>query len=202
MPQGALRKIFGRGAVLACAVLLAAGCAAKSVTRDVPPVDTKVARDREAPADTSAYDWAAAVFARGEYRRAAELFDALSADAVDPALRRRAAFGSACSLLAAVETRDDFKAAKAKWKQWEALAAAENMGSSSGEDPKMLSPWLKNLRHPAENREAAKTAKADADCAKRLAEKEKEVKLLTNQIKALEKIHREIQERKKELSSP
>jgi len=150
------------------------------------------------PAVSPEYGKAEAAYAGGDYRRAAELFDALGKDASDPVLARRAAYGLACSLLMSAETREEYKGALGKWNQWAAMAPVDG----TREDPRMLGPLLQILRQPGDGREAPRPSKADADCAKRLADKDKEVRLLNNQIKALEKIHREIQERKKEISSP
>jgi len=198
MPQGALPPIWTRRLAAMCAALALVGCAAKAAPPEARPMAPEASAPAPAPAASPAYAAAAKAFAEGDYRLAAALFDTLAKDASDPALAQRAAYGQACSLLAVAETKDEFKAALAKWRQWEAMPARPG----ALEDPRMLGPVLKNSHQPGDNRDAVRPSKADADCAKRLADKEKEVRLLVNQIKALEKIHREIQERKKELSSP
>jgi outer membrane protein assembly factor BamD (BamD/ComL family) len=198
MPQGALLKVWARRLAALGAVFALAACVAKNNQVQPEPAAPEVAARTPAPVVSQAYETAAAAYAAGDYHRAAELFEPLARDDAAPALAQRAAYGLACSLLLAAETRDDYKAALAKWSQWQALAPR----ADAPEDPRMLTPLLHVLRQPSDNREAAKFSKADAECAKRLTEKEKEVRLLNNQIKALEKIHRDIQERKKELSSP
>jgi len=199
MPQGALRKVWMRRLAVLGAVVALAGCVAKNNQVQPELVVVGVSGKAPTPAVSPAYETATAAYAGGDYRRAAELFDSLAATAPDSALEQRAAYGLACSLLMAAETREEYKIALAKWSQWQAMPPRPD----APEDPRMLTPLLKILRQPwDDNRVAAKFSKADAECTKRLADKEKEVRLLVNQIKALEKIHREIQERKKELSSP
>ncbi|MBF0481042.1 MAG: hypothetical protein HQK81_11195 [Desulfovibrionaceae bacterium] len=204
MPAGALFTIWARRAVAIGAVFALAGCAAGNhpaqpeSTGLANPANAEIAAKAQMPGVSQMYETAAAAYGGGDYRRAAELFGVLAGDAADPVLARRAAYGQACALLLAAGAPEEYAAALAKWNAWAATPPRPEIA----EDPRMLAPLLQVQRQPGGARDAAKPSKADAECARRLADKEKEVRLLVNQIKALEKIHREIQERKKELSSP
>ncbi|GFK92478.1 hypothetical protein NNJEOMEG_00303 [Fundidesulfovibrio magnetotacticus] len=182
--------------------LLAAACQPKTpVTEPRPePAPITVAGADALDVDT-AYTQAVEAFWSARYKAAAALFESISRRQDDQAYRARALFGLACARLAAAQNQDDLKAARDIWRQWEMAS----VGDPAQSDPRMLSPFLQNdrLLAPArENREARpllppKPAPADADLARRLQEKEKEVLHLQKQIKALETIHREIQEKKK-----
>ena len=69
----------------------------------------------------------------------------------------------------------------------------------NGEDPRLLIPLIHVFR-PAFAVKEAKAA-GDKECAKKLAEREQQVRRMQQQVKALETIHREIQEKKKGLTN-
>ncbi|WP_243359572.1 hypothetical protein [Fundidesulfovibrio terrae] len=138
-------------------------------------------------------------FWSGDYKVAAALFESLARRLDDHSFRTKALFGLACAKLAAASTPEDMKAAQSAWRDWEQASS----GSEYQADPRMLTPFIQNPRFaaPAKDGRDVKPQAArqpgEADMARRLQEKEKEVMLLQKQIKALEAIHREIQEKKK-----
>jgi len=151
----------------------------------------------------TAYTEGLQAFWNGNYGGAAALFESSARRVEDQLLRSKALFGLACARLAAVENAEDLKAARAAWQEWEAASG----GDACPADPRMVTPFLTKARlfaPPKEQREpkpqaapAPRPSAGEQDMAKRLQEKEKEVQLLQKQIKALETIHREIQEKKK-----
>lgn len=197
---------MGRGLrlaiLMAVAVLAASGCLPrKPVAEPAPePAPITVAGADALDVDT-AYSQAIEAFWTAQYKTAAALFESLARRQDDQAYRARALFGLVCARLASAQNQEDLKAAREIWREWEMAFVG---GDLCQMDARMLGPFLQNdkLHSPArENREARtllpKPAPAEPDLARRLQEKEKEVLHLQKQIKALETIHREIQEKKK-----
>lgn len=191
-------------AVLAAAALSAAitGCVPRNVPQSAPEATQQSVPSAETLAaldvDT-AYTEGLQAFWNGNYRASAALFDNMARRVGDEALRAKALFGLACARFAGAENPEDFKAARAAWNEWERASG----GAAGQGDPHMLTPFLLNAKLFTPQKEAKPTPVAksttpgEQELARRLQEKEKEVQLLQKQIKALEAIHREIQEKKK-----
>lgn len=136
------------------------------------------------------YDDGMKAFQGGDYSKALKLFEILSQDAKNESLRRRTLYALACIRLIQAKDPDEFNKAMISWDLWSRLAPMEK----DDEDPRMLALLLKRI--------ASLKADNNKVCEKLLQAKEKEIKALRHQIEALETIHREIQEKKKEVSSP
>ena len=187
-------------ALLALSVVLAAllaGC----VEKPAPPM-SEAPPQPAAVIDTldtgSAYAEGLHAFWNGDFKTAADIFETLLRRQEDEAFRSQALYGLACSRLAAAETPEDLRKARETWLEWERT----NAGDGVRVDPHMLSAFIRNAKLSQPQREARAPAPApvkvtDTDCLKRLQDKEKEVSNLQKQIRALEAIHREIQEKKK-----
>jgi hypothetical protein len=163
-------------------------------------------------------------FEREDYQEATKIFGALSKNATTGELRRKALYALACTRLMMAQNRDDFNAAWNLLELWSQTAPV----NLNDEDPRMLTPVLSRFApttrpavapfqsavqpsgvpNKAASISAIKVVK-DKECEKQLRESDKEVQRLKKQIKtlrhqleALETIHRNIQEKKKEVSNP
>jgi tetratricopeptide (TPR) repeat protein len=136
------------------------------------------------------YDEGMKAFQGGDYSKALKLFETLSQEAKDESLCRRTLYALACIRLIQAKDPDEFNKAMISWDLWSRLAPMEK----DDEDPRMLAPFLKRI--------ASLKAENNKVYQKLLQAKENEIKALRHQIEALETIHREIQEKKKEVSSP
>jgi hypothetical protein len=175
--------------------------------------------------DTEAPSWAEGKSAlqRGDYRESARIFESLSKSAATAESRRRSLYALACTRLLMAQTPGEFSSAWNLWELWSQTAPAE-----MDEDPRLLAPLLLRLASPFQAGTASVQPAApapgspgksgsmgpikvikDKECEKQLRESDKEIqrmqkqiKTLRHQIEALETIHRKIQEKKKEVSSP
>lgn len=177
-----------------------AACAPKKPTIEVQETAPAVMINPDTLDDETVYSKGLQAFWTGGYKLAATLFESLARRVDDQAYRSKALYALACSKLAGAENQDDFKAALGVWHEWEQASS----GSLSQADPRMLTPFLLNSKLLSQSKEVrdsksqvSKPSSGEQDLAKRLQEKEKEVLHLQKQIKALEAIHREIQEKKK-----
>ena len=192
--------------LLVCVLLLpAGGCVKRAPVAEQEAVNMAVVT-LETLDVNAAYARGLDAFWRGEYVLAAALFESVARKMDDQAYRSKALYGLACSRLAGASDAQDVKTALETWLEWE-----KTVMSQEGQiDPRMLTPFVRNVnvklnaQAARDNREArsqsqaaARPAVSDQDLARRLQEKEKEVLHLQKQIKALETIHREIQEKKK-----
>lgn len=199
-PRIAIR--FFTAWMFACLVALAAGgCVGKKPAVEEPSAGTAITV--ETLDVNEAYSRGLEAFWRGEYILAGALFESVARKVDDQAYRAKALYGLACARLASASDAQELKAALDTWLEWEKSVIAQE-----GQiDPRMLTPFVRSVKlnaPPAKDvREGkaqaviSKPAATDQDLAKRLQEKEKEVLHLQKQIKALETIHREIQEKKK-----
>jgi len=188
----------GRGfAVLAVLILpLAlsmASCVRQPQTAAIPEAPAPAPIDVDALDTDTAYGEALNAFWHGDYAEAAKVFERLYNRVEDQTFRAKSLFGLACARLAAAENPEEFRKAREIWNVWEKDA----LGTSLQVDPRMLTAFLNNSRLFAPPREPKVVKTPDVDCAKRLQDKEKEVMNLLKQIKALEAIHHEIQEKKR-----
>ncbi len=189
------------GVVLAFAVTAAgcfAGCAEKAPQPLASPVSAPVTQPQEtlAKAEDPRYVDGVTALLGGDAELAATLFEQAHQGAVDEPSRRRALYGLACAKLLLAQDEKELARAKALWESWRAASPS----GGDGEDPRLMAGLLSNYR-PAFLVKDLKAA-CERECDKRLQEKEEEVRrIIQRQVQALEEIHREIQEKKKGLSS-
>jgi len=193
------RRIIGLAFPALLAALLALSAASCAHTPRTAQTASPEAARPETQAVSEAYAKAVRAFAAGDFQSAAALFESLSRPEsrdCGPACRARAMYGLACSLLAKAASREEMDAALEAWQQWRIMAGA----SPDSGDARMLTPFLHNpniFPRQKGQRQPEKSAANDQDLLKRLQAKEKQVQHLQRQIKALEAIHQEIQEKKK-----
>ncbi|WP_300155703.1 hypothetical protein [Solidesulfovibrio sp.] len=199
------KKMLREAACGLCAalVILSCGCAKRETAAPpVPPTPPQVA---EAPAPTavsaaceptrnSLYDQGVCSFDTGEVKRAMGLWRTAAGTDPDPAVRRKALFAMAAVKLAQANTDAEMAAAMEMFDAWSKASPP----GGSGEEPRFLLPALRNLKPAAALRE--QKAALERECAKKLAEREEQVrKSVQQQVRALETIHQQIQEKKKGL---
>lgn len=140
-------------------------------------------------------------FQRADYAEALKSFETIRHIGEDENLRRRALYAVACTSLILAENESEFDKAMELWRGWSDSIKKD----TDQEDPRMLTPILKNVKF-AQLQLAAKVltdrAERDKRFQERLIAKDKEIEKLKSQLEELESIHREIKEKKKELSSP
>jgi hypothetical protein len=194
------RRISGLIVPAVLLVLTVAACVPRKPAPEAPEASPSVQVNPDAMDVDTAYSEGMQAFWTGNFKTSAVLFENLAGRVDDQAFRARALFGLACSRLASAQNQEDLNAALASWQEWQVIST----GSTDLTDPRMLTPFLLNPRlftpakdsHESRPQPARQTA-GEQDLAKRLQEKEKQVLLLQKQIKALEAIHQEIQEKKK-----
>lgn len=143
----------------------------------------------------AAYQQGVAAFADGDLKKAATLWhDCLCKETV-PAARQRALFALFAVKLAQADTQADVAMAMNLFETW----LKHSPPGGSGEDARFLAPVLRTFRPAFALREAR--AAGERECAKKLTERTDQIKRMQQQIKALENIHREIQEKKKGLTN-
>lgn len=140
-------------------------------------------------------------FQDGNYKEAYRLFDSLSHESGDKNLRRKALYGVACTSLTLARNADELNEAMKHWDAWSRLSPQQ----MDYEDPRMLTPLLERLAalylRSTSTEEIRKSYEAQKH-NKLLEEKDREIQNLKNQLEALDAIHQEIEEKKKEVSSP
>ncbi|GAB6035757.1 hypothetical protein JCM15519_03160 [Fundidesulfovibrio butyratiphilus] len=185
--------------VLALSVLLAAllaGCVEKSAPKpEAAPQPVAVIDTMDTG---SAYAQGVRAFWESDYGTAATIFENLLRRQEDESFRSQALYGLACARLASADTAAQLREARETWQDWERI----NAGDGVRVDPHMLTPFIQNPKIGHITKEMRQMAPAtqpprDTDCLKRLQDKEREVSNLQKQIKALEAIHREIQQKKR-----
>lgn len=204
MVQYPIFRLATKPAIVFCTVLLCLGlgCAKKEPLPQVtpPPPEVPAAAAPVVPACEAArdtlYDQGVCAFESGEIKRAVSLWrDAIKTE-TEQAVRQRARFALASIRLSQAGNDTEFAAALDLFDAW----AKASPAGGSGEDPRFLLPALHALR-PASALKEQKAA-LDRECAKKLAEREERVRRnLQQQVRALETIHQQIQEKKKGLSN-
>jgi len=203
MAQCVLHRV-GSTAVHGCcglALLLVLGCARHE------PVPVPVAAPASPPATPAkdviickieretAYDLGLRAYDAGEVKRAMTLWREATADA-DQAVRQKALFAMAGVRLTQAGSDAELAAALDLLDAW----AKKSPPGGSGEDARFLVPVVKAFKPGYVLKE--QKAALERDCGKKLAEREEQVrKSLQQQVKALESIHQQIQEKKKGLSN-
>lgn len=160
-------------------------------------------------------------FQNNDYAKAMAFFEALSEDTSDQRLSRNALYGLAVTKLTAASTPDEFKNALDLWECWK----RQPSDGASGEDPRMLTPFLESVTPPGVPGGTAPKAEKplksvpnlnwtvyrgllesrDREIERmkaKLDARDKEVRRLKQQIDSLEKIHLKYQEKKQGVSSP
>jgi len=162
-------------------------------------------------------------FAQEDYNEASAKFEALIEQTNNDVIMRRALYALACTKFAQAENNKDLNQALDIWNRWEKLRYKEY----TAEDPLMLSPYFNQMSSSSVSPTSAffnygakinkgessktmleKKQKEIQYLKSKLESKEREteslqirIKKLKEQINSLEAIHREIQEKKKEVSS-
>lgn len=195
---------IGTAAIQGCcclAVVLSLGCARHE------PVPTPVAAPPPPPAPVkelvvckiereTAYDRGLRAYDAGEVKRAMTLWREAAALETDQEVRQKALFAMAAVKLAQAGSDAELTAALDMFDAW----AKKSPPGGSGEDARFLLPVVRSFK-PAFALKEQKAA-LERDCGKKLAEREEQVrKSLQQQVKALESIHQQIQEKKKGLSN-
>lgn len=140
------------------------------------------------------YDQGVCAYDAGEVKRAIGLWRTAANSDPDPAVRRKALFALAAAKLGLAGNDADLTAALEMLDAW----AKSSPDGGSGEEARFLLPAVKALK-PAWGFKEQKAA-LERECAKKLAEREEQVrKSLQQQVRALETIHQQIQEKKKGL---
>ncbi len=162
-------------------------CSAAPATSDTPPL--------ACPGET-AYDRGVRAYDAGKLKKAVAAWREAADHGDDPAVRQRALFALAAVKLAQAGNETELAAALELFDTWEQNA----LPGGSGEDPRFLVPVVRTFK-PAFVVKEAKSA-AEKECTRRLAVREDQVRRgLQQQVRALETIHREIQEKKKGLTN-
>lgn len=206
------------GFLLMIILILSMGAAGCSSIPKVETVEERVVRDE---AGMKTFEESVQAFQRKDYGMALAFFEVLSEDASDPRLARSALYGLAVTKLTLASTPEEFNDALILWECWKRQVPE----GVSGEDPRMLTPFLESVTPPGVSGSSApkveKPAKQSANSAiaaykslleskdkeierakVRLDAREKEVRRLRQQIDSLEKIHLKYQEKKQGVSSP
>lgn len=141
------------------------------------------------------YEKGLRAFEAGDLRRARKAWHACLAKERDPAARQRALFALATAKLATATNETELTRAMDLFDTW----ANNAPPGGNGEDPRLLVPLVHAFRPAFAVKEAR--AAGEKECSKKLAERERQVRRMQQQVKALETIHREIQEKKKGLAN-
>lgn len=198
----ASRTLLTFGLVTALAAM-SGGCAKhQPAPAPVAPVAAAPAAPATAPVSPACdprrdtlYDQGACAFDSGDFKRAMGLWRTAANTDADPAVRRKALFALAAAKLRLAGNDAEFSTALEMLEAW-ARTAPE--GGEGADEARFLLPALKTLK-PAWSLKEQKAA-LDRECAKKLVEREERVrKSLQQQVRALETIHQQIQEKKKGL---
>lgn len=203
MAQCVLHRIGTTAARGCCwlALLLVLGCA----RHEPAPVPVAApAPPPEAPAKEviickiereTAYDRGLRAYDAGEVKRAMTLWREAAAD-TDQDVRQKALFAMAAVKLSQAGSDAELSAALEVLDAW----AKKSPPGGSGEDARFLVPVVKAFKPGYALKE--QKAALERECGKKLTEREEQVrKSLQQQVKALESIHQQIQEKKKGLSN-
>ena len=186
-----LLAMAGLGCARHPAAPVAAAPQLQTETPAPSPVKAPLATERE-----TAYDRGVRAFDAGEVKKAVAAWRETLAHETDPAVRQRALFALAAVKLSLAASDGELAAAQEMLDIWQ----KNSPPGGSGEDPRFLVPVARAFK-PAF---AVKEAKAalEKECARKLADREEQVRRgLQQQVRALESIHREIQEKKKGLTN-
>lgn len=195
------RALVLRG--LCCLTLLAVfGCAGHELPLVAPAsaVTSNAVRAPEAalqPAKlSSAYTMGMRAYNEGNLQRAVLLWREAMATETDPAVRQKTLFALAAVRLSQAGNESEFNTAMELLDNW----ARKAPPGGNGEDPRMLLPALRLLKPMCAVKELK--ASLERECAKKLALREAQIRRnVQQQVRALESIHQQIQEKKKGLNN-
>uniref|UniRef100_I2Q379 Tetratricopeptide repeat protein n=1 Tax=Desulfovibrio sp. U5L TaxID=596152 RepID=I2Q379_9BACT len=199
--------IYGKRVIQGvCGLALAAclGCARHEPAPVAPlPAPAPAAAPAPAPETPApaaerltSYDLGVRAYDAGEFKRAATLWREAATNDPDQAVRRRAMFALAAVKLTQAGSDSELSTAQDLLDAW----AKSSPPGGSGEDPRFLLPAFKTFKPAFAVKEMRATL--ERECAKKLSEREEQVKKsLQQQVKALESIHQQIQEKKKGLTN-
>jgi len=149
----------------------------------------------------------------GQYEKATSIFQRLSGTALDPLLARKAYFGLACARLATAKTPEELREGLSIWNTWVQMTP-EGLPS---EDPRLITPLLPRLaaansmsspamlseaeidRELARSRRLAGCQEESGKTKELLRKKTAEAEALRSQLKAMERLHQELSQKKKGL---
>ncbi|WP_043638756.1 hypothetical protein [Desulfovibrio sp. TomC] len=203
MARCVLHRIGTTAARICCglSLVLALGCArhepvpAPVVAPAPPPAPSKEVIICKIERET-AYDQGLRAYESGEVKRAMTLWREAAAVETAQDVRQRALFAMAAVKLSQAGSDAEVSAALDMLDAW----AKKSPPGGSGEDARFLLGVVKSFK-PAFVLKEQKAA-LERECGKKLVEREEQVrKSLQQQVKALESIHQQIQEKKKGLSN-
>lgn len=147
---------------------------------------------------------AVTAFREQDYATAHDLFEHVSHEAEDRALRRQALYGLACVRLVQARSTEEMRRALNTWSIWEEQSPFQ----FAVEDPRLLSPLLERLpallEKPArvsgrQTKTPPPPASSQTEWSKVVEEKDREIQELRDRLRALEAIHRELEEKRRGL---
>jgi len=183
------------GCVLGCARHKPAPLVTTAPEKPVAASPATTVPAHKAQQSQAAYDQGMRAFDAGEFKKATAVWRACLADETDPAARQRVFFALIAVKLVQAGNEADLTTAMDMFEAW----LKDSPPGGSGEDARLLAPVLRTFR-PAFALKELKAA-GEKECAKKLAERTEQVRRMQQQVKALETIHREIQEKKKGLNN-
>lgn len=137
-------------------------------------------------------------FWTGRYIESVQSYETIYSTAEDQETRLRALYGLACGKLVLASDPAEYAKAKQLWDKW----AMETSIWSKKNNPMMLSlALLRPSWKKPRTQECPPPPKPDLSWQKQLQEKEKEINTLRKQIKDIESLHRQMQEKKKGFGS-
>ncbi len=184
------------------ALLILGGCKASLVPSNQGEAGVSA---RSGVSDTVRLQDAMTALRAQEYATAHDLFEHLSHEAEDRAVRRQALYGLACVRLVQAQSPEEARRALNVWSIWE----EQSLAQFTMEDPRLLSPLLqrlpvlleKPLRSPVRrDKQATPTPSPQTDWSKLVEEKDREIQELRDRLRALEAIHREMEEKRRGLT--
>jgi hypothetical protein len=220
-----VRHLHMKSKIVAIAVvvlLLGSGIVGCAMMEQFPNSEKQQTRE----AEEAYFQEGVMAFERGDYSDASKHFEKLTHTSKNDEIRRKALYGAACIELLEARDAQQISAAMVHWNLWSRTRPI----NAKVEDPRMLTPFLdrvasfvetnnfenaeklkgilakkeaenKNLRDQLAAAKAAQSGAASSkSCKEKLKTKDKQIEELKKQIEGLEEIHREIQEKKKEVS--
>ena len=192
------RILFSGGAL---ALLLGLGCArhveSPAVVAPQPAVSAPVSALIVCKMEKqTVYDQGVCAYDAGEVKQALDLWREAATTEIDRPQRQKAMFALAAVKLSQAATDTELSTAMDLLEAW----AKGSPPGGSGEDPRFLLPAVRAFRPGFALKELK--ASMERECAKKLSEREGQVrKSLQQQVRALESIHQQIQEKKKGLTN-
>ena len=148
------------------------------------------------PAKTSSYTLGMRAYDAGDIQHAVVLWREAMATETDPAVRQKTLFALAAVRLSQANNESEFNTAMELLDNW----AKKAPPGGNGEDPRMLLPALRLLKPMVVVKELK--ANLERECSRKLSQREDQIRRsVQQQLRALESIHQQIQEKKKGLTN-